>query len=84
MIQYTIQEMIDTYRADSGKKPAGILLGPKEYRELCYYCNNNLKYQNENPLGAVTNFMGYPVYLKELPGCELMLSYEEAFSASYR
>jgi hypothetical protein len=84
MIVYVIQEMIETYRADSGKNPAAILLGPKEYRELCNHCNSKLRKDDTTPLGLITEFMGYPVYVKELPGVELMLDYREAFSASYR
>jgi hypothetical protein len=84
MIQYVIQEMIETYQQDSGKNPAGLALGPREYRELCYYCNSSMKFQQENPTGMVTHFMGYPVYLKELPGVDLILGYQEAFNASYR
>lgn len=80
MIQYALEQMIDTYRSDTGKKPAGILLGPAHYKALCNLCKQEGPVRLENPLGLVTQFKGYPVYLKELPGIELMLEYQEAFT----
>lgn len=85
-VAIAIEVVILDYQHDSGKHPAGILLGPLEYRELCYFVNQNSKHMKDAQVeeGLVVQYLGYPVYLKELPGVELMLSYQEAFNASYR
>lgn len=75
-----IEIMLHEYRTESGgKKPAGILLGPQEYVQLCDYVmrkKNTLK--NTLVFGTlVTEFLGYPVYVKELPGLDLMIPYTD-------
>lgn len=85
-LAFVIEVMIEEYNRDSGRKPAGILLGPSEYRELCNRVLRTSDYLRQAQVNEIliTEYKGYPVYVKELPGIELMLTYQEAFSAAYR
>lgn len=85
-VTFTIEVMIETYQQDSGRKPAGILLGPAEYRELCSQVKHKPDFLKQAAVDGVlvTEYKGFPVYVKELPGIELMIGYQEAFSAAYR
>ncbi len=87
-LNFTIEVMIETYQQESGgKRPAGLLLGPSEYRELCNQAKRSPDYLKEASVGneaMVTEYKGFPVYVKELPGIELMINYQEAFSNAYR
>lgn len=75
----TIEILLDDYRTDTGKKPAGILVGPQEYVQLCdYVIRKKSTLKNTLVFGTlVTEFLGYPVYVKELPGVELMIPYTD-------
>lgn len=85
-VAFLIEVMIESYHQESGKKPAGIILGPPQYRELCYKIKSQASYLRDAHVDEVllTEYKGFPVYVKELPGIDLMLSYQEAFSAAYR
>lgn len=84
-VAFIIDVMIETYCQDSGIKPAGILLGPKEYRDLCNRTKSSSTILRQAQVQEiVTEYKGYPVFVKELPGIELMLNYKEAFHAAYR
>lgn len=87
-VTFKIEVMIETFYQESGHKPVGVILGPKEYRDLCYWTQKAPGYlkdaqvQGEAPL--VTEYKGFPVFVKELPGIDLMISHQEAFHAAYR
>lgn len=86
-VAFKIEVMIETFQQDTdGKKPAGIILGPKEYRDLCHWVKNSAGYLKQAHVDEVlvTEYKGFPVYVKELPGIDLMISYQEAFHAAYR
>ena len=88
-VAFTIEVMIETYRQESGKMPAGILLGPREYRDLCDRVRRSSgfvrqEHVHDKHAALITEYKGFPVYVKELPGIELLLPYQEAFSAAYR
>lgn len=85
-IALIIEVMIETYQQESGRKPAGIILGPSDYRELCNRVKRSPDFLKQASVGEVlvTEYKGFPVYVKELPGIELMIPYQEAFSAAYR
>lgn len=76
----TIELLIDEYRLETGRKPAGLLLGPLEYLDLCDYVARTQKAMKDASVfgNFVTQFKGYPVYVKELPGIELMISHLDA------
>ena len=83
---FAIEVMIETFYQESGHKPAGILIGPPEYRELCNRVKQSAGYLKQAQVeeALVTEYKGFPVYVKELPGLELMITYQEAFHAAYR
>lgn len=75
-----IEIMLDDYRTDSGgKKPAGILVGPQEYVQLCDYVMRKKDTLKETLVFGtlVTEFLGYTVYVKELPGVDLIIPYTD-------
>jgi hypothetical protein len=67
--------IVDDYQKDTNKRPAALILGPREYRYLCdYVSRNNAAMKDAQVFGnLVTEFIGLPVYLKELPGIDLMI-----------
>lgn len=85
-VSFMIEVMIETYYQESGRKPAGIILGPREYRELCDRVKRGPDFLKQAAVGEVlvTEYKGFPVYVKEMPGIDLLISYQEAFSAAYR
>lgn len=85
-VAYLIEIMIETYYQDSGKKPAGIVLGPPQYRELCDQMSKRIESLKETAVeGApLTDYKGFPVFVKELPGIDLIIPYHEAFNVAYR
>lgn len=88
-VAFKIEVLIETFQQDSdGKKPAGIVVGPREYRELCYLAQKAPGYlrdaQVQGELPLITEYKGFPLYVKEMPGIDLMISYQEAFHAAYR
>ena len=85
-VAFLIEIMIEDYYKDSGRKPAGIILGPPQYRDLCNQVAHSKEFLKDAAVqdGPVTEYKGFPVFVKELPGIDLMISYKEAFSAAYR
>lgn len=83
---FLIEVMIESYHQESGRKPAGIILGPAQYRDLCNRVRRSPDFLKQATIGEilVTEYKGFPVYVKELPGIDLMIPYQEAFSAAYR
>lgn len=76
----TIELLVEEYRAEHGRKAAGVLLGPLEYLELCDYVARTQKAMKDASVFGtfVTQFKNYPIYVKELPGIELMISHLDA------
>ena len=72
-----IEMMITTYIEETHKKPAAVLVGPREYVALCEYAKRtqpemkNARVENV----YITEFQGLQLYVKEMPGVELMISY---------
>lgn len=85
-IAFLIEVMIETYYQESGRRPAGIILGPPQYRQLCAQVQTSPDYLKQAAVeGApLTEYKGFPLFVKELPGIDLMIPYQEAFSAAYR
>lgn len=85
-VSFLIEVMIESYYQESGRKPAGIILGPAEYRDLCNRVRRGPDFLKQAAVGEVliTEYKGYPVYVKEMPGIDLMIPYQEAFNAAYR
>lgn len=85
-IALIIEVMIETYQQDSGRKPAGIVMGPGEYRELCARVRRSPDFLKQAAVGEVliTEYKGFPIHVKELPGLDLVITPQEAFSAAYR
>ena len=85
-VAYLIEIMIETYYQDSGRKPAGIILGPPQYRDLCQQMSHKIGFLKEAAVdGApLTEYKGFPIFVKELPGIDLVIPYQEAFHAAYR
>ncbi len=79
-VDYVIEEMVEDYYAENGRKPAGIILGPKEYLALCEILKDQ-KVMRDAKVGSlmVTEYRGYPVYVKEMPGVDIMIPFTEAF-----
>lgn len=85
-VAFLIEVMIEDYYKDSGRKPAGIILGPGEYRTLCNQVTSSAGFLKDAAVsdGPITEYKGFPVFVKELPGIDLMIDYREAFHAAYR
>lgn len=81
-----IEVMIESYRQDSGHLPAGLILGPPEYRALCDRAKRSPDFLRQSTVGEglITEYKGFPVFVKEMPGIDLMIQYQEAFHAAYR
>lgn len=71
----TIHIIVDDYCRENQKRPAAIVLGPREYVVLCeYVMRNDPALKQAAVFGSlVTEFLQIPVYLKELPGIDLMI-----------
>ena len=85
-VAFTIETLIETYYQDSGKKPVGIVLGPAEYRNLCNRVKRSPDFLKQAAVGEVLiiEYKGFPLYVKELPGVDILISFKEAFSYAYR
>lgn len=85
-VAYLIEVMIETYYQDSGRKPAGIVLGPAQYRDLCNQMSHKVGFLKESTVdnAPLTEYKGFPIFVKELPGIDLLIPYQEAFSVAYR
>lgn len=71
----SIHIIVDDYCRENKKKPAALVLGPKEYVQLCEYAMRKDPAMKDSRVygNLVTEFIGIPVYLKELPGVDLMI-----------
>lgn len=85
-VAFLIEVMVESYYQESGRKPAGIILGPAQYRELCNQMRRKADFLKDAAVDGVliTEFRGFPVFVKELPGIDLMITHQEAFSVAYR
>lgn len=85
-VVFTIEVLIETYYQDAGKKPAGLVLGPAEYRDLCNRAKRAPDFLKQAAVGEVliTEYKGFPLYVKELPGVDILIPFQEAFSHAYR
>lgn len=85
-VAFIIEVMVEDYYRENGRKPAGILLGPPEYRQVCHFVKENEGHLKDTLVNGilVTQFRGFPIFLKEMPGVELMLNFEEAFQEAYK
>lgn len=75
----TIEILLDDFFTDMGKAPAAIILGPKEYLELCEYCSRQERGMQDAKVGGalVTEYRGFMVFVKELPGIDLMIAHTD-------
>lgn len=85
-VAYLIEIMIEDYYRDAGRKPAGIIVGPTEYRTLCNQMSHKVGFLKETAVenALLTEYKGFPLFVKELPGIDLLIPYQEAFSVAYR
>jgi len=76
-VAHYIEQIIDEFRSEYNIKPAGVLLGPPEYRMLCQYAKTSSKYsvlQSCFVAGMLTSYLDFPIYVKEISGVELIIS----------
>lgn len=76
-----IETMISTYIEDTSKKPAAVIVGPKEYIALCEYMRKTQPELKDARVGNVyiTDFQGVNLYVKEMPGVDLMIAYQSVW-----
>jgi hypothetical protein len=76
----TIEFMIMDYYQENNKKPAGLILGPTEYVNLCEIVKRNAPHLKDARVNGllITEYRGFPVFVKEMPGVDIMIGYEEA------
>ena len=78
-VKETIEFLVEEYYREFRKKPVGIVLGPDQYLELCEYLQRTdpaLIQARVNQV-IITEYRGYPVYVKEMPGIDLIIPYTE-------
>jgi len=76
-----LERLLSDYIQETGKKPAGLLVGPEEYMLLCKYVSMKDSHMKDAMVESlyISEFQGMMVFLKELPGIELMIPYQEVW-----
>lgn len=75
-----IEEMLHDYHCDHLTKPVGLVLGKFEYLELCQYLRRMHPEMKDATIAGllVSEYNGLPVFLKEMPGVDLLIPHNEA------
>lgn len=79
-IHESIQLLLHDFRSQTGKKPGGIVLGPMEYLQLCEYVTRSQPHLQDAMVQdiLVTQYGEYPIFVKEMPGVDLLIPYADA------
>lgn len=81
-IAKVLDALISDYCKDNLKKPIAIVLGPYEYIALCEHLQGStMTIRDPLILGTfITEYNGYEVLLKELPGIDLIVSPTDVYN----
>lgn len=74
-----VEMLIKDYFRDTGCAPGGLAVGPKEYSAICQYRFSKERYLKDARVGGiiVTEYDGIPLYVKELGGIDIIISYDK-------
>ena len=76
--------LLGDFKKETGKAPKGFILGPKEYVQLAFLLSQ--KQYGHNPPGIIwpTQYIGFPITLKEMPGIDLEIDHDYALVALHK